>query len=306
VVSYGEGAIGAGAIAVLVNRRAGRRGDRAVRALSAELGRSGLAGAMRSVDAGRIGDEVRMAAAAGARVVGIGGGDGTIRTAADILAGSETVLAPLPMGTLNHFARRLDLGGMKAAVRALSAGNSSHVPIGIADDHVFLNTATIGLYADVVRRRDRLRRVLGRWPAAMVASAATVLGQAPVEVVLDVEGSRRRVSTPLLWVGVGRSSFPFTHEAPVPSGDPELEVVIVRPGHRLATGTVFMRLILRLLRGDDPGDDPALEVVHARSLIVQPASPVGVTLDGEVFRCQAPLFIAVLADGLRVGVPGAR
>jgi diacylglycerol kinase family enzyme len=305
VVTQSETARDAGEVAVLVNRRAGRRGDRAVRALSAVLGRAGLAGAMRPVDAKRLDEEIRTAIATGARVVGVGGGDGTMRTAADVLAGSETVLAPLPMGTLNHFARRLELGAIEAAVSALTAGKASRVPIGIADDHVFLNTATIGLYAEVVRRRNRLRRGLGKWPAAMLSSAATILRRPPVEVVLDIEGSRRRVSTPLVWVGVGRSSFPFAHEAPVQCGDPELEVVIVRPGYRLATATVFMRLILRLLRGNNPGDDPALEVIHARSLLVQAASPVGVTLDGEVFQWDAPLFIGIQADGLLVAAPNA-
>ena len=51
----------------------------------------------------------RAAAAAGVGVVLAAGGDGTLGQVADGLAGSETALAPLPMGTANALARELRL-----------------------------------------------------------------------------------------------------------------------------------------------------------------------------------------------------
>ncbi|MFP5213213.1 MAG: diacylglycerol/lipid kinase family protein, partial [Acidobacteriota bacterium] len=48
---------------------------------------------------------LRNAVSSGADIVMVGGGDGTINAAAQHLHGTSTVLAVLPMGTLNHFSQ---------------------------------------------------------------------------------------------------------------------------------------------------------------------------------------------------------
>src|SRR5438034_8696549 len=45
----------------------------------------------------------------GDKLLVVGGGDGTISAAASVLAGTDTMLGILPLGTLNHFARDLGL-----------------------------------------------------------------------------------------------------------------------------------------------------------------------------------------------------
>jgi diacylglycerol kinase family enzyme len=50
-------------------------------------------------------------------------------------------------------------------------------------------------------------------------------------------------------------------------------------------------------------EDPALEVIHARSLLIHSSERIGVTLDGEVMRMNGPVFIGVIDRGLRVTVP---
>src|SRR5256885_17028268 len=55
-------------------------------------------------------------------VVG-GGGDGTMNALASILAGTETALGILPLGTLNHFARDVGIPlDVEAAVRIIANG----------------------------------------------------------------------------------------------------------------------------------------------------------------------------------------
>jgi diacylglycerol kinase family enzyme len=166
------------------------------------------------------------------RVVAVCGGDGTLMAAAESLAGSDTVLAPVPTGTLNHFARRIGLNDVAAAARAIREGVTTQVPLGIADDRIFLNTATFGLYADVVRRREHLRRWLTKWPAAAVAMIARLITMRRLRVTLEVEGERLERLTPLVWVGVGWGSFPRVHQAPERRETPDLEIVVVRPRGR--------------------------------------------------------------------------
>lgn len=290
-------------ICVLANVRAGPRGGEALRRVEEALRAAGVQGELRTVAPERLAAEAAREAEGGARVVAVCGGDGTLLTAAGALAGSGTALAPLPTGTLNHFARRLGVGELREAARSLAGGRVLQVPVGVLDDRVFLNTATFGLYADVVRRRERLRRWLGKWPAAAVALTLRLLRMRRLTVVLEVEGRLLLRETPLVWVGVGWGSFPRVHQVPEQRGDAQLEIVVLRPGGRLGMVGLLARMLRHLRSRDRPVEDPALEVLHARSVLIHAARRVGVTLDGEALRCRPPLFVAVQEGALRVVAP---
>jgi diacylglycerol kinase family enzyme len=286
---------------VLANERAGLGGSVA-RTLERELRAGGVDALVRGLPPHELGAAIRAAAERGGPVA-VCGGDGTLMYAAELLAGGATVLAPIPTGTLNHFARRLGLDGIGSAAQALRAGHYVTVPVGVVDDRLFLNTATFGLYADVVRRREQLRGILTKWPAAAVALAERLLRMRRLRVTLEVEGERLECQTPLVWVGLGWGSFPRVHQAPERRSQPDLEIVVVRPPGRFGVVGLGFRFLLHLLRGRRPVQDPALEVIHARSLVIHSDSRVGVTLDGEVFRFRTPIFIGVVDRALRVVAP---
>jgi diacylglycerol kinase family enzyme len=217
-----------------------------------------------------------------------------------VLVGGDAALAPVPTGTLNHFARRLGIPDVPAAARALAHGETARVPVGVMDDRVFLNTATFGVYADVVRLRERLRPRLRKWGAAAVASLVAFARLREMEVELEAGDESLRLRTPLVWVGVGWGSFPFVHEALERRARPDLEIVVVRRRGRLGLLATFLRISLRLRRRDRPVEVPGLEVLHARRVLIRGRRRVGVTLDGEVTRCAPPVFLAVQDDALKV------
>lgn len=291
-------------IPVLANAGAGRRPGAPIEEIERAFSAAGLTADVREVDPVHLEAAVRDLVRRRAPVVGIAGGDGTLVAAAAALAGSETCLAPLPTGTLNHFARRLGIEELESAARAVAGGHPSSVPVGIVDDRVFLNTATLGLYADVVRWRERFRRWLGKWPAAAVGFTARILRLRQLDLIIEVDGKRLHRRTPLLWIGMGRGSFPLVYEASERRSSPDLEIVVFRPSG--VAGVV--RLIARLSRAigtrTRPIDDPALEVLHARWVLVRAKHRgVGATLDGETLRLAPPIFIGVEDDGLRVRTP---
>jgi len=290
-------------VPVLVNPSAGFDGKEAAQKLSDAFRDAGVAVDIRPTEPARLADEVRRAAEQGIPTLGVSGGDGSLLTASGILSGTETALAPVPTGTLNHFARRLGLDSVEAAARALAGGRTSRVPLGVVDDHIFLNTATFGLYADVVRRRERLRPWLGKWPAAAVSFAVRLVKLRVMDVALEIDGERLERRTPLVWVGLGWGSFPLVHEAPERRSHPDLEIVVLRPGGRLGVIGLLARLLFRMHHGERPLEDPALEVLHARRLLVRAGRRVGATLDGEVMHFTPPVFVAVQDEAMRVVIP---
>jgi diacylglycerol kinase family enzyme len=237
---------------VLLNERAGLGDDAGTGArIAAALRDAGVEATVEPVDPRRL-EEAVARAARSAPVVAVSGGDGTLLGAAGVLAGGDAALAPVPTGTLNHFARRLGIPDVAAAARALARGETARIPVGVMDDRVFLNTATFGVYADVVRLRERLRPRLRKWGAAAVAFFVAFARLREMEVELDAGDESLRLRTPLVWVGVGWGSFPFVHEALERRARPDLEIVVLRPRGRLGLLATFLRISLQLRRRSRP------------------------------------------------------
>lgn len=136
------------------------------------------------------------------RALGVAGGDGTVAAVAQLAIERNLPLAVFPAGTLNHFARSLDLETYADTARAVTRGCAGTVDVGRIDGRVFLNTAGLGGYPEMVRLRERLEHRIGRWPAAAFALFRTVQGREPIELVIN--GQRRSVWAVFVGNGVYR------------------------------------------------------------------------------------------------------
>jgi diacylglycerol kinase family enzyme len=295
--------VAAGPIPVFYNPRAGLGGQEDADPLAEALREAGVSAETRAVAPAQLAEAIAEAIGQGAPLIGVSGGDGTLVTAANALAGSSSVLCAFPSGTLNHFARRLGLEDLPVAARAIAQGETVQVPLGVMDDRLFLNTATFGLYADVVRRRERWRPILRKWPAAAVGFLQTLIGLRELTISMQVEGKQITCETPLVWVGVGWGSFPFVHESPDERSLPDLEIVIMRPGSRIGAIFLMLRMAISLRDKEKLRDDPALQFLHARQLVIHARRHIGVTLDGEVMRCDSPIYVGVQEGALSVRGP---
>ncbi|WP_138760440.1 bifunctional phosphatase PAP2/diacylglycerol kinase family protein [Modestobacter altitudinis] len=134
-----------------------------------------------------------------ARALGVAGGDGSVAAAAAVALEFGLPLAVVPAGTLNHFARDLGVATPPEAAGAVVSGAAVQVDVAEVNGVPFLNTASIGSYPEMVRRRDRLSGRMGRWVALTVAAAQVLRHGSPVE--LELNG--RRVSAWILFIGNG-------------------------------------------------------------------------------------------------------
>ncbi len=99
---------------------------------------------LRPVAAANVEAAVRAVAPGG--FVAVAGGDGSLSCAAAALVGGRGTLVPVPLGTLNHFARRLGIDTPEAAARAITEGHVMRVPVGAVNGRPFINNVSIGIY----------------------------------------------------------------------------------------------------------------------------------------------------------------
>jgi undecaprenyl-diphosphatase len=148
----------------------------------------------------------------GTRALGVWGGDGTVGSAAGTAVEQSLPLLVLPGGTLNHFARDAGITSVETAALAASQGEAVHADLGSvvierglqgAPETTRLsmvNTASIGVYPNLVRRRERLVPALGKPLAGLVAGIRTFAVATPSSLRLN--GVRHKVW--ILYLGRGR------------------------------------------------------------------------------------------------------
>jgi diacylglycerol kinase family enzyme len=250
-------------------------------------------------------DEMRALAeklvAARAPLIVVGGGDGTVNAIASVVAGTETALGVLPLGTLNHFARDAGIPlALDAAVATAVKGKPRQVDVAEVNGRMFVNNSSIGLYPAMVRRREKLRGRLGKWPA-MLWAMQTVLRSHPfLGLTLELDGVAQHRRTPFVFVGNNSyqmEGFYIGLRERIDCG--VLSVYVTRRTHRFRLLLLALRALLgRLHQAHD------FEATTTRELRIDSRHKrVLVATDGEVAAAEMPLVYRIHPGALRVITP---
>ena len=288
---------------LIVNPRAGLVArSRAVRRIAATLERLGWDVETRETAArGQAEDVARDAAARGLDVVLSAGGDGTLNEVIQGLAGTETAVGALPLGTMNVWVRELGLAlDPVVAARQMAVGQVRRVDLGRANDRYFLLMAGLGLDAEAVLAAEvPAKRRFGPTPlvAAGVLAAARATGS---RLALRVDGRLRRLQGAMVVVGNTRlwaGAVQITRRATASDGVLD---VCVFPGRTLWDKLRHLALVL-VGRHED---DPDVTYLRARELLIAARPPLPLQVDGEPHGT-TPVHIRVVPGALRVLVgPG--
>ena len=228
-----------------------------------------------------------------------GGGDGTISTAARLLAHRDIALGLLPLGTTNNFARTVGVPlTLDQAVPTLTGGTVIDVDLGLAGDMPFTNHVGIGLSADVMTNAPRrLKRLAGRYAYPMTA-LALLARHRPLRVRVRTEGREHEFLTHQLYVANGgfHAGRPITADA-----DADDRLLAAYP-----VGTATRRSLLReTARNAATGhrrtlrDDPFIAVGE---LSLETDRPARVEVDGEPAG-RTPIRIGIDPNALRIMAP---
>jgi diacylglycerol kinase family enzyme len=243
----------------------------------------------------------------GGIVVGAGG-DGTVNAVAAAAMATGAVLGVLPLGTFNYFCRVHGIpDDLAEATRLVLGGAPRPVQAGLVNDRLFLVSASLGLYPQVIEDLEAYKRRYGRSRlVAFWAGVVTMLqAHRPLRLALESHGQARQLRTPTLFVGnnaLQLEQLGIAEAAAVAEG--ELVAITLRP-----TGTLTMLwLLLRGALGALGNADDVSSFSFER-LTVRPAAlgsrRVKVATDGEVVWLHAPLTFRVAPQPLMLMCPAA-
>jgi undecaprenyl-diphosphatase len=240
-------------------------------------------------------------AAAGAKVLAVVGGDGTMNAGARAALEHDVPLLPIPGGTLNRFARTLGIETVADALAAYRNGCLARVDVGRVEqrggeDLIFLNTASFGAYTELVDRRERLEDRIGKWPALAVAAARVLRHWEPEEVVID--GRRRQV-----WLAfIGNCEYATRGTTPTwrrRLSDGRLDIRLIATGRRAGR----LRAVAAVLAGH-LHLTPGYSAWHAGAMrMAAPGGELRIARDGETGSVRASVTFSKLPAALSVFCP---
>jgi diacylglycerol kinase family enzyme len=239
------------------------------------------------------------AIARGAQVIGMAGGDGSQALVATVAARRDIAHVCVPAGTRNHFA--LDLGldrdDVVGALDAFTDGVERRIDLARVNDRVFVNNASLGVYAKVVQSEAYRDAKLETW-TRMLPDLLDPDAEA-IDLEFTAPDGTNRDDAPL--VLVSNNPYELTH--------------LSGAGTRERIDTGMLGIVAARVRGTDVSKLVALELVgqagrypgllswSAPEFEVRSDGPVEVGLDGEALVLDPPLRFASLPGALRVRLP---
>ncbi|MFA5517018.1 MAG: lipid kinase [Desulfuromonadales bacterium] len=234
-----------------------------------------------------------------ADMVIVGGGDGTLNTAVQVLVETGLPLGILPMGTANDLARTLGIpASLEAACRLIAAGRTHRIDLGKVNERYFFNAASIGLAVRVTHHLSpevKVRWGVFAYPRALTA-ALRENRAFHAEIICD--GNRLRQRSIQITVGNGRhygGGLTIAEDAVIDDHCLNLYTLAPQSLWRL------LRLAPGLRRGT-VGNRPGVKLMSGREIVLRTRRPYPVDTDGEL-TTTTPARFRVAAAALPVFVP---
>ncbi|HJW92505.1 MAG TPA: diacylglycerol kinase family protein [Thermoanaerobaculia bacterium] len=245
---------------------------------------------------------IRARMAEGHRLFVAAGGDGTVHHVMQSLVNTDAMLGVIPLGTYNHFAKDLGIPlDWRAALETAVSGTTLQIDAARANERFFVNNLSMGLYPELVARREQHGRDYPRWKARLLAAYGTFRKYPHVTLNLETEHHQEVVRTHVFMVS--NNTYDLSR------------IGVEAPRTRLTEGRLsvywlphlprvqLMKFVAHYLAGR-VHEAPGFRSFRTLRMKVQsPRMTLHVGLDGELFEMATPMVITIVPQGLLVKVP---
>lgn len=245
------------------------------------------------------GGQTRAAIEAGAEVVFVCGGDGTVMSALSALVGTEVSMAVLPAGTGNLLAANLGLSTDLAAGLAVALeGGLRRLDVGTVEGRHFAVMAGMGFDAQMLDATSDTAKAHIGWPA-YILGALRHLKDRPMRVRVRIDGAApmRRRARSVLVANVGRLQGGVRLLSEAAPDDGVLDIAILTPStlrNWLALGWGVIRRSSRV---------PSMEVFRGTHVEVVSDRRQPRQLDGDLVEASDRLIVEVIPQAFWLCVP---
>jgi len=236
----------------------------------------------------------------GADVLGMAGGDGSQALVAGVATAHDVGFVCVPAGTRNHLAMDLglDRDDVVGALDAFGAAVEQRIDLGLIGERVFVNNATVGLYAKIVQSPEYRDRKIG----TALELLPTMLGPGAVPVDLRFTGPDGTEHESAHLIMVSNNKYELARAEGFGSR------------RRIDTGTLGI-VAARFQSSDEVAQLVRLQVAGSRrrprgwmewtdtSFEVRSGQPIEIGIDGEAMLLDPPIQFRTLPGALRVRIP---
>lgn len=230
------------------------------------------------------------------------GGDGTVHHVVQPIVNSEASFAVIPVGTYNHFAKDVGMPlDWKEALEVALTGETRQIDVARVNERYFVNNLSIGLYPELVAKREAHGRDYPRWKARIFAAYATLRHYPHVSINIESEHHQEVIRTHVFMVSNnGYDLSRIGIDAPRPTlSEGRLAIYWLPHLPRVS----LMKFAAHFLAGR-VSQAPGFRSFRTQRVKVQTRHPrLRIGIDGELFTLTTPLTITSVPQSLLVKVP---
>jgi diacylglycerol kinase family enzyme len=236
---------------------------------------------------------------AGAEVVFVCGGDGTVMSAVSAMAGTDTAMAVLPAGTGNLLAANLGLStDLETGLEVALEGGLRRLDVGTVDGQSFVVMAGMGFDAHMLAATSETVKSRIGWPAYVLGALRHLRDRSfPVSIHIDADEPRRRRVRSVLIANVGRLQGGVRLLTDAQPDDGLFDVAVLTPGS-LRQWTALAWAVIRRRRRV-----PSMEVFRGTRVEVRTDRPRMRQLDGDLIAPAPRLLAEMTPNALWLCVP---